>query len=74
MNYKVCYVSEFSICTLQNADGELPRNQYEIDHYTSDVSAILIKTRTVAPQIYATDKQFFGNILKPWLYATQTNS
>jgi len=66
-------MTDFSISLLQNTDRKLPQNQHEIDHNTADVSAILIKPRTVATQIHATDKQFFGNILKPWLYATQTN-
>jgi len=56
---KVRYVSEFSISLLQNTDGELPVNQREIDHYTADVSAILIEWRAAAPYFYAADKNFF---------------
>jgi len=42
MNSAVRYVSELSISLLQNTIGELLLNQREIDHYSPDVSAILI--------------------------------
>jgi len=62
----------FATSVLQNSAVELRQNQREIDHYRANVSAILIAYRKVATQINAADKQTFGCILKPWLFATQT--